>query len=74
MGTLCVLSAGGDTKVEWDIDAAETVREAERIFRENANRGYAAFAVGGELESSRRIEKFDPAVSRIVQSPPIAGG
>jgi hypothetical protein len=74
MGILSVLSARGDTRVEWDVDVAETVREAERIFRENAARGYASFTVVTGLESARQILDFDPTARRIVQSPPIAGG
>lgn len=74
MGVLCVLSARGETKIEWDLDAEETVREVERIFRENAAKGYMAFAVGAGLDSARQIREFDPLASRIVQSPPIAGG
>ena len=74
MGVLCVLSPLGETKVEWDIDVEETVREAERIFRTNAAKGYAAFTVGEGLDSARQVDWFDPRAKRIVQSPPIAGG
>lgn len=74
MGVLCVLSARGETKVEWELDVAETVREAERIFRENAARGYVAFTADVDLDTSRQIREFEPKASRIVQSPPLVGG
>ncbi len=74
MGLLRILCASGDTKVEWDVDAEETVREAERIFHENAARGYAAFRLDDGLGSARLIDRLDPAANLIVQTPRIAGG
>jgi hypothetical protein len=74
MGMLRVLCGRGDVKVEWDTERAEAVREAERIFRENANRGYAAFKVEDKVETATRIEEFDPTAREIIQIPRIVGG
>lgn len=74
MGLLRIVCAAGDVKVEWDLDAEETVREAERIFRENAARGYAAFRVDDGLASARQVTSLDPTAKLIVQTPRIAGG
>jgi hypothetical protein len=74
MGLLRVLCGRGDVKVEWDTERAEAVREAERIFRENAARGYAAFKVEDKVENATRIEDFDPAAREIIQIPRIVGG
>ena len=72
MGLLRVLCGRGDVKVEWDTEKA--VVEAERIFRENAARGYAAFRVDEGVGAATRIETFDPAAREIIQIPRIVGG
>jgi hypothetical protein len=74
MGMLRVLCGRGDVKVEWDTERAEAVAEAERIFRENAARGYAAFKVDDRVEGATRIEEFDPSAREIIQIPRIVGG
>jgi hypothetical protein len=74
MGVLRILSPSGDTKVEWDLDVEETVREAERIFRENAAKGYAAFRLDDGLGAARHVDAWDPTASLIVQTPRILGG
>ena len=74
MGMLRVLCGRGDVKVEWDTERAEAVAEAERIFRENAARGYAAFKVDDQVEGATRIEEFDPTAREIIQVPRIVGG
>lgn len=72
MSRLRIMGRGGDTKVEWELDSAEAVREAERIFREHTARGAYAFRVSGkELE---RISAFDPRAQEIVVLYPMAGG
>jgi hypothetical protein len=74
MGMLRILCGRGDVKVEWDTERAEAVAEAERIFRENAARGYAAFKVEDKVEGATRIEEFDPEAREIIQIPRIVGG
>jgi hypothetical protein len=74
MGLLRVLCGRGDVKVEWELDATDAVREAERIFRENAARGYAAFRVDSGVEGAVRIDEFDPRAKEIIQVPRIVGG
>ena len=74
MGLLRVLCGRGDVKVEWDTERVEAVQEAERIFRENAARGYSAFKVEDGVGQATRIEDFDPAAREIIQIPRIVGG
>ena len=74
MGVLRVLGPGGDTKVEWDVDVEETVREAERILKQNAIKGYVSFRVDDGIDTAQRIEQFDPQAKQIVQVPTIMGG
>lgn len=74
MGLLRVLGARGDTKIEWDIAKEETVREAERIFRENAAKGYASFKVDDGIDTVQRIDGLDPEAKQVLQIPRIVGG
>ena len=81
MATMRVLSARGDTIVEWDdkkvddgeAEALAAVREAERIFTEQRARGATAFKVGPD-RPAERIDQFDPRAETIVVVPRVAGG
>lgn len=81
MAVMRILSARGDTVVEWDSEKVETgdpevlaaVREAERVFAEQRARGATAFKV----EPGRpavRVDEFDPKVEQTVIVPRVAGG
>lgn len=68
-----IMGRSGDTKVDWDLDSAEALREAERIFSGHVARGAYAFRVEGG-ETSERIEAFDPSAHDIVVLYPMSGG
>lgn len=81
MAKMRVLSARGDTIVEWDDrkveagdeEALAAVREAERIFAEMRAHGATAFKVTPG-QPAERIDEFDPKVEQIVVVPRVAGG
>jgi regulator of protease activity HflC (stomatin/prohibitin superfamily) len=81
MGKLRILSKLGDTTVLWDektsatdeSEAAEAVREAERIFNQERASGATAFRVAPN-RAAERIETFDPRAEQIVMVPRVAGG
>lgn len=81
MAKMRVLSARGDTVVVWDGRKVETgdpealaaVREAERIFREQRERGATAFRISPE-RPAERIDQFDPLAEQIIVVPRVAGG
>lgn len=81
MAKLRVLSARGDTSVEWDqqrvtegdAEALAAVREAERIFEEQRARGATAFKVAPGTPAER-IDRFDPNAEQIIVVPRVAGG
>jgi hypothetical protein len=81
MAKMRVLSARGDTVIEWDgrkVEAGEAealaaVREAERIFAEQRARGATAFRVAPD-RPAERIDAFDPMAEQIVVVPRVAGG
>lgn len=81
MGMLRVLSRRGDDRVAWDsrlveqgnLEALRAVQEAERIFREQRERGATAFRV----EQARvlvRLDEFDSTSEQIVMIPRVVGG
>lgn len=81
MAKLRVLSAKGDTAVEWDQKRVETgdpeavaaLREAERIFEEQRAKGATAFKVEPD-RPARRLDQFDPEAEQIIVVPRVAGG
>jgi hypothetical protein len=81
MAKMRVLSARGDTVLEWDErklrtgdpEALAAVREAERIFEEQRARGATAFVVEPD-KPARRIDNFEREAEQIVVVPRVAGG
>jgi hypothetical protein len=81
MGVLRVLSHHGDDRLTWDRTAAiagdpeavAAVREAERIFEEQRQRGATAVKVAPG-RPAQRISKFDPEADQILMIPRVVGG
>ena len=81
MAKLRILSARGDTVVEWnpteaeagDREARAALREAERIFEEARGRGATAFKVE-QGKRAERLDRFDPRADEVVIVPRVAGG
>jgi hypothetical protein len=81
MGMLRVLSKRGDDRLFWnaenamagDAEAIAAIREAERIFAQERDRGATAFRVdpGQPIE---RLEQFDSQATQIVMVPRVVGG
>jgi hypothetical protein len=78
---LRVMSRRGDDRVSWDaqkasvgdLEALAAIREAERIFAHERQKGATAFRV----ETGRppeRIEQFDKTAEQIVLVPRVIGG
>ena len=81
MSSLHYLSIEGDRTVTWDVEkaatgdveAAEAVREAERIFEQARKKGATAFVVHPD-EPATVIDRFDPNATQIVVVPRVQGG
>ena len=81
MGMLRVMSRRGDDRIIWDTqqveaqnpEAVAAIREAERIFTDERQKGATAFKVepGKTVE---RIDKFDRTAEQIVLVPRVVGG
>ncbi len=81
MASMRILSARGDTAVEWDAakftegdpEARAAVAEAERLFQELKAKGATAFTVRPG-RPAERLDVFDPLAEQIVIVPRVAGG
>ena len=81
MARLRVLTSQGDKTVTWEEEKVETgdpeavaaIAEAERLFREELQRGAAAFKVEAG-KTAERIDQFDRTAEQIIVVPRIAGG
>ncbi|MBV8086691.1 MAG: hypothetical protein JO247_17950 [Chloroflexi bacterium] len=73
MSRIIVANRRGHQVIEWDVDDAEAVVEAERILREARERGCA---VSKKVDGQHVIdhEPFDPRVEEYQIIAPIAGG
>ncbi|MCX6024099.1 MAG: hypothetical protein NTZ05_20680 [Chloroflexi bacterium] len=77
MGQLHVFSArSGHDTVTWDTDtdAADAVREAERIFKERTAEGRLAFRFAKGATDGEQIREFDPNAHEIYIIAPMVGG
>ena len=73
MGRIIIANRRGHQVVEWDVDNAEAVVEAERILREAREKGCAVSKKVGDQHVIDR-EPFDPRVEEYQIIAPIAGG
>ena len=71
---MSVLNEEGDTKIEWDTDNKDEVKQAERTFKELTKKGYKAFEMCEEGNKGEEMEEFDKEAERIIFVPPMAGG
>ncbi len=74
MGELRELSQQGDTKIIWDVEEKAEVKVARDVFDKLKKKGYYAYQVKGSGKKGEVIDKFDPAVEKIIMAPPMAGG
>jgi len=75
MPEMSVLSSRGDDKHIWDPDDEKSVELAEKSFNDHIKKGFIAFEVGrGGQKTSRRVEKFDRDLGKLIFVPEVAGG
>lgn len=73
MGRIIIANRHGHQVVEWEIENAGAVREAERILREARDRGCAISKKVGDQHVIDNAP-FDPRVEEYQIIAPIAGG
>jgi len=76
MGMMRVLDHRGDSVIEWELDDAGAVQQAEAIFNDKLRARQLAFArpEGATADEAERIFSFDPNVEEIIWVRPIQGG
>lgn len=72
--SMSVMGKEGDTKIEWDPDNKNEVKQAERTFQELTKKGYKAFRLCEEDNRGEQLDKFDKEAERIILVTPMAGG
>lgn len=73
-GELNVLDSNGHTKIIWDEDDAESVKQARRTFDELKAKRYLAYSVEKGGEKGEVLHSFDPGLEAMILSPPVVGG
>lgn len=74
-GEMAILDRTGDTKIIWDRNNADEVANARRTFNDLKAKGYLAFKVTDkDGNKGDQIREFDPAVERMILTPPMRGG
>lgn len=74
MGTLTILDSKGDTKLTWEPNDPDSVKEAKKRFDDLKKQGYSAFAVETQEIQGRRIDKFDSDMGEVLMVPQRRGG
>ncbi len=73
-GEIAVMGVDGDTKVIWDSDNEDEVKNAKRTFKELIKKGFLAFTVGKKGKQDEQIDEFDKELEKIILVPAMEGG
>ncbi len=71
---MAVMGPGGDTKIIWDADNDDEVKNARTSFDALQKKGFSAFKVNRKGDKSEQIRTFDPEAEKIILVPQMAGG
>jgi hypothetical protein len=75
MGELRVMGQKGDTRVMWNPDNPDEVKEAKRSFDNLVKKkGYRAYRVKKKGDAGEQITEFDPSAAKLIIAAPMAGG
>jgi hypothetical protein len=70
-----IMGQAGDTKVIWDSDNAEEVKNARRTFGDLRAKGFLAFRVEpGSGKKGTQITEFDAEAEKLIMVPAMRGG
>ena len=72
--TIDVSREGAKITVEWRIDVAEDIEEAEALFKELTEQGWLAVLVSTSGAGSQRVLEFKPEYGRLRFIPLSEGG
>ena len=74
MPSMSVMDSTGHSKIDWDPSDPESVSDAEQMFDDLTEKGYAAFRIKYEASQGEQIKDFDPDAHELIMVPPLAGG
>ncbi|MEE8400425.1 MAG: hypothetical protein V3S89_15545 [Desulfobacterales bacterium] len=74
MGELAIFNYGGSETITWDPGTDSEVRTARTRFDEMVEKGFSAIEVNPDEGAGNSIDHFDPAATRILMFPFLAGG
>ena len=74
MGTLSVVDATGDTRIDWDSSKPFEIEQARKKFNETLKSGGKAFRQNHFGEKAEEIREFDPDAEHITIVKPLVGG
>lgn len=74
MGEMKWLSAKGDTKLIWDSDNTDEVKNARQTFKDLLKKGFLAFRTLKDGSKGKELKEFDEFAEHIILVPKIAGG
>jgi hypothetical protein len=69
-----IMGQVGDTKLVWDADNAEEVKNAKRTFDDLRGKRFLAFSVKKDGSKGVQITAFDPDAEKIIMVPAMQGG
>jgi len=73
-GIMAVQGVEGDTKIIWDPENPDEVKNARRTFDDLRGKGFNAYSVKRTGEQGEILRTFDPKAEKIIMAPPMAGG
>jgi hypothetical protein len=74
MGQMAILGKDGDTKIMWNAERPDEVKVARETFDQLTGKGYRAYRVGADGETTERMRSFDPRAGKVILVPQMAGG
>lgn len=75
MPEMRMMGAAGDTKLIWNPDDKDEVKNAKRTFKDLVEKkGFLAFKVAEKGAKGEQITEFDEKAEKIIIAPPMAGG
>lgn len=74
MGEMRYLSDKGDTRILWDSDNRDEVKNAEKTFNDLIKKGFKAFRTKKDGSKGDKITRFDKYAERLILIPAIVGG
>lgn len=74
MSEMRIMGPKGDTKLIWDADNDDEVKNARRTFDDLRCKGYTAYSVKKSGEKKKVVKEFDANAEKLILVPAMVGG